>query len=1539
MTTGSDPKVTGTNTSGLYGTTGQVTVGTGQYGNANVAAFLQTYTGNLTAGNASVSGNITGGNILTNNYLYANGQPVSFAGTYSNANVANYLPVYSGNIGAGNIAATGEITAAVVSTTGNITGLYILGNGSQLTGLPQPYGNANVAAYLPTYTGNLAGGNLSVTGNVAVDNDLTVGGTIFGTFSGNITGNLVVPGANTDILFNNAGNAGASSDFTFNDATNTLSLDGNIVLTGASERRMLSGDDLLIAASAQKTLSLANPSIEMANIDMRAANITMASTGNANVSVAGAVSVSGNVTGNYILGNGSQLTGLPATYGNANVANYLPTYSGNVGSVSTPLTINGSNANVNGNIIRMDGNAVTVTAGLTTLDLQAQQTIRLRSPLGTTANVLIESINTSVTGNILQTSGVLSTTGNITGSNLRTGGSVSATGNVTGNYIIGDGSLLTNINAGNIVGSYGNANVANFLPNYGSNTISTSGNITAGNITADGQFLTNLPGANVTGTVANATYALTANNSTFAGTVTTAAQPNITSLGTLTSVSSTGNITGGNLVTAGFVSATGNVTGNYFIGDGSLLTGIASSYGNANVANFLPNYGSNTISTSGNITSGNLATTGSVSATGNITANTSLRTPKWTIEGNVITSPNGGQWYSDEVNLDEYLTSRADGYIDLQALYANSAVGSEVHLEHGLAHISTNPGIDPKYWYFYGNGLMTAAGAISTTGNVTANYFIGDGSQLTNLPAGSYGNANVANYLPTFTGNVGAGNVVLTSNTGVVYVNNITGLAGQPITIQSDGTEDINLNADTIRVGDNGADATIGSHGTGDLVLRTHLGDANQGNIILRDGAGGNIDIQTNGSGVVNITGTAGLRVADGISAVGNVTGNYFIGNGSLLTGIAGSYGNANVSNFLANGFGSNNITTTGTIQAGNLSVTNLVSNPTGANVTLQDNLVINGNVIMSNSSYLDIGSVRLENDNVSPASMDITADSVNFSNGISANAIDTGTISLSGNVLSAINTTNNITTTANVSANNISITNIISNPAGANITLQDNLIVNGNISMANSTVLRIGSASIENDNVAPASINITAESVDFSNGVTAVAISCSGNITGGNLLTPGQISATGNITGNYFLGNGSQLTGITATANAGGSNTQIQFNDAGAFGGNANVTFNKATGNMAVGNIIFNTGTSNSTTGVFQNWFRSTNNFVGNANANATMSGRILLGDGWGSTPGGGGTGDFGPTLDSTTLLRGAAVAHATRYTKTDNGVFNTGLVSTSIVDINGNIGTSNVNSRVQGMSTTLYIGGGNSVSSSAAFVRAASQFAFFGNVTNGPQFSGPTSVTTYGGVTSGVQVASAANVTNSIGYLALHSTVPGGNIANSVWFTGSLSNSSGATQAANLSVLQLQDVTGNGWGVGTVPASNYRFLDNTDTRSKSRVGPIESYFDRPYTFTSTTGNVNLDWTNGTAQYLKPTGNMNLAFTGATTSSNGNLFHTVTLVVEQGTTAYTINLPAANATIKYSAGVGTVPATANAVVMITSTAANINGSTTYLTTVSPEFS
>lgn len=69
-----------------------------------------------------------------------------------------------------------------------------------------------------------------------------------------------------------------------------------------------------------------------------------------------------------------------------------------------------------------------------------------------------------------------------------------------------------------------------------------------------------------------------------------------------------------------------------------------------------------------------------------------------------------------------------------------------------------------------------------------------------------------------------------------------------------------------------------------------------------------------------------------------------------------------------------------------------------------------------------------------------------------------------------------------------------------------------------------------------------------------------SGNVTSGNLLTGGLISATGNVTGSYFIGNGSALTGLSASKIYNGTSEA----NIGASGGNANITIG-GTSNVVV--------------------------------------------------------------------------------------------------------------------------------------------------------------------------------------------------------------------------------------------------------------------------------------------------------------------------------------------------------------------------------------
>jgi hypothetical protein len=116
ITTGS-PTTPGTLT-GIWSITGNT--------GANASAILLD-TGGIYINN---SGNLYG--IRTDKYMYANGDPISFAGTYSNSNVASYLPTYNGNILTVQTQAT-TLTTGANTTAGSITGNWTLTTGSRLT--------------------------------------------------------------------------------------------------------------------------------------------------------------------------------------------------------------------------------------------------------------------------------------------------------------------------------------------------------------------------------------------------------------------------------------------------------------------------------------------------------------------------------------------------------------------------------------------------------------------------------------------------------------------------------------------------------------------------------------------------------------------------------------------------------------------------------------------------------------------------------------------------------------------------------------------------------------------------------------------------------------------------------------------------------------------------------------------------------------------------------------------------------------------------------------------------------------------------------------------------------------------------------------------------------------------------------------------------------------------------------------------------------------------------------------------------------------
>jgi len=106
-----------------------------------------------------------------------------------------------------------------------------------------------------------------------------------------------------------------------------------------------------------------------------------------------------------------------------------------------------------------------------------------------------------------------------------------------------------------------------------------------------------------------------------------------------------------------------------------------------------------------------------------------------------------------------------------------------------------------------------------------------------------------------------------------VNTRKIVSTASGNIELQPDGSGDVYLTADTIRVGDNNANVTITTNGTGDLILNTNAGSSS-GSITIEDGSNGDITLAPNGTGRVEILGTANqqasIRMFEELSSAGN---------------------------------------------------------------------------------------------------------------------------------------------------------------------------------------------------------------------------------------------------------------------------------------------------------------------------------------------------------------------------------------------------------------------------------------------------------------------------------------------------------------------------------------------------------------------------------------------------------------------------------------------------------------------------------------------
>jgi len=550
----------------VVGSNANVTISSA--GTANVLTVSST--GTVTTGTGSVTGNITGGNLLTSGLVSATG---NITANYFLGNVACASGIFSSrifngtseaNIGASggnaNISIGGTSNVAVFATTGQfVTGLI------SVTGNVQA-GNVRTAGTVSA-TGNVDAGNIRTAGLVSATGSITgasvVGGVMTGTslsVSGGVTAASVAGGVITGSSASLSGNVTGGNILT----VGLISSTGNI--TSAAN---ISGGNANITTQINTTSVSASGNIRTAGTISATSSVTAAST-IGGVITGSSVSVTGTVTaastvGGVITGSSVSVTG-------------TATAASTVGGVIT-----GSSASLSGNVtggnISVVGNVVTGNI-LTNGYYYANGVVFGGGGGGTPGGA-----NTQIQFN---DNGAFGGNGQFVYNkvtNIVTAGAFAGNTNGTGqNFQVGDDAWIGDINVADTVGLKGQQNGANGYIVFGnSDSTGRLGRAGTGPLTYAGSF-------SITGTVTGASV--------------------VGGVMTGTSLSVSGNVSGGNLIVTGNIVDTGAL---------SIITG-----SNGNIA-LTPNgtgivTASSSISTSGNITAAAVFSNGQISSTGNVFA-------------------------------------------------------------------------------------------------------------------------------------------------------------------------------------------------------------------------------------------------------------------------------------------------------------------------------------------------------------------------------------------------------------------------------------------------------------------------------------------------------------------------------------------------------------------------------------------------------------------------------------------------------------------------------------------------------------------------------------------------------------------------------------------------------------------------------------------------------------------------------------------------------------------------------------------------------
>ena len=449
------------------------------------------------------------------------------------------LTVSSGNIIAANLNATTAVTSPIL-----VSNIAI--------------GTAPLTVTSTTLVPNLfvARANVSEYANTA----LTTTGTWYPLFANATSGNLA---------------QGANANLSFNAATGNLTTTLLNVTSNANTGNL--GTTTLIATTGNIT------TINSGLMKNSTSNITITSAGNVSTFIGG------NATAQFVVtSTGANIFGTANVVGNANV--------GNLGTATAIITT-GNITTINSGLMQNGNSNITITANANISYFVAGNATSQLTITSTGANI---PGTANVTGNA--NVGNLGTAQVLASANITTPQFISNVTTGTAPLTVTSTTRVANLNVDQSnIANYANVVTqiagtfyptmvsANSTANYqlGSNanlsfTVAT-GTLSATLFSGNGSSLTAINGSNVTGTVANATYATSAGsvggtiaganvtgqvgNALVAGTVYTNAQPNITSVGTLTGLT----LANAAIISVGSNTNVGTFTGNFSLSAGSRL--------------------------------------------------------------------------------------------------------------------------------------------------------------------------------------------------------------------------------------------------------------------------------------------------------------------------------------------------------------------------------------------------------------------------------------------------------------------------------------------------------------------------------------------------------------------------------------------------------------------------------------------------------------------------------------------------------------------------------------------------------------------------------------------------------------------------------------------------------------------------------------------------------------------------------------------------------------------------------------------------------